>query len=283
MAVAQQVSDFTRVRLADGVSVFQRGPKMLQFGMDATRTGIIETPYAPQLQPVLDAVAKPRQLRQLAADLRAIIGAEAADSLLADLLSYRIIVPITPSQLLVVGTSPLSQALSQLLQRCGPAVHTPKKYGSELEFLRAVDPWSPLVMVDSLSRASAMAKLAKTRSGPTVPVMLVDSKVVIGPLRLTPRDPCPACLNLYCLDQDAGWDATLHQLPAGPLQPDPVVLTAGAAAAAAYIRRVAGIADPPGIDAAPPAPGQVLVIDPFGQQMSAEHILRPHPRCQVCY
>ena len=281
--MAQQVSDFTRVRLANGVSVFQRGPKMLQFGMDATRTGIIETPSARQLQPILDAASQPRQLRHLTADVRAVIGAEAAASLLAELLSYRIIVPVTPTQLLVLGNSPLSQALCQLLERCGPSVHTPKNHGSELEFLRTADPCSPLVVVDSLSRARAVAKLAKTRSGPTVPVMLVDSKVILGPLRLSPRDPCPACLHLYLLDRVAGWDLALHQLPAGPLQPDPVVLAAGAAAAAAYIRRVAGLPDPPGVEAGPPAPGQVVVIDPFGPQLRTEHMLRPHPRCQVCY
>lgn len=278
-----QINGHTRVRLANGVSVFQRGPNMLQFGLDATRTGIIETPCVEALRPLLDDCARPRQLRHVRQQLLGHLDEEAARSLLDDLLSYRILVADSPTQVLMIGTSELAMKLADLLSDSGVLVRAPLRRQREYTFLTSTDQWAPLVIVDQFPRAAALGQVIKQRPGRVLPVALVDSRVLIGPLRVRVTNPCINCAQLHHSDRDAGWMTAVHQLPSGPVRPDPVVVAAGAAAAATVVRRLAGVPDPPGVSAPHLAPGHVRAVDPFGPRMLTDSELAVHPRCDVCF
>lgn len=269
-----RINNLSLVQLAKGSTVFRRGPNLLQFGLDSTRTGIIETSCVEELVLLIDATRNPTPVNRLHSNIAALIGQEAARSLVADLVSYRILIPADARHIAMMGSSPLAQQLTSILTECGFEV---------LTRLETADPWAPLVAVDQLAHATAVARMSRLRSGPTIPVTLIDSRVVVGPVRFTSTDPCLACANAHLQDIDVLWRETLAVNSLGTKDPDPVITAAGVAAAAAIIRRVAGLPDPPGVSARLIAPGEVVVVDPFGPRPVATHELSHHPRCRVCY
>ncbi|UIZ92641.1 hypothetical protein JZY91_02285 [Corynebacterium sp. CNCTC7651] len=281
--MAPQISAHTRVRLANGAHVLQRSPTMLQFGLDATRTGIIETPSAQDLRPLIDGWVTPRQLRAIMRQLQDIMDREAAAALVADLLAYRVLVPDAPAQVYLSGTSPLSKQIARLLSQSGIFVRLAGRTDAEVRFLATAESWVPMVLVDHMARARALTDLTKRRTGAVLHVATVDSRVVIGPLRTSRADPCLVCLHLHCVDRDAGWELAVEQLPGGLMRPDPVVVAAGAALASGVIRHVVGVPDPPGVSAPRLKPGHVRIVDPFGPQLVRDQAVTPHPRCGVCY
>lgn len=283
--MARIFSSATPVRLAPGVSAFMRAPQTLQFGLDATRTGIIETPYATELLQLIDGTLEPTSPHHLANSLQSRINAAPgfAESLIADLLSFRILVPVIDLPVLVLGKTPLAAELKAQLASSGIQVRVPYTPETEPDFIVTADQSALLVLVDQLTHATQLAQLVKYRSGPTVAVSLLDSRVIIGPLRTSANDPCQACVQQHLRDRDAGWENTAPRLPRGPRCPDPVMVRAGAAAAAVFIRRVVGVPDPPGVSAPHPVPGELHVVDPFGPEPLAVHQLQRHPDCPVCF
>lgn len=279
----ERISEHTQVRLADGVSVIQRGPSMVQFGLDATRTGVVETPQAEALNKLFDAPFQPRPIHKLTRQLVEVVGADAARSLVADLVAYRILVPTASAPALLLGDSALAASLAGLLGRGGVVVHPAPAHEITPEFLGFTEKWGPLVVADQLHRAVPLARLTRHREGAVVPVATVDSRVVIGPLRLDRAGACPACLAAYLAARDAGWRKACENYPGGPARPDPTVIAAGAAAAAVVVRRLAGLPDPPGVSAPAPRPGQLIVVDPFSPHPVTASTLPPHPDCPVCY
>lgn len=278
-----RIHGHTRVQLAHGVSVIQRGPNMLQFGLDATRTGVIETPVAAELRPLLDGCRTPTRVAKLDEALQAHIDAEAARSLVADLLSYRILVPADRPQVAMLGTSAVAKATAGILEDGGVTVRSPLRRESDMAFLAGMHQWVPLAVVDTLSRAQQAAFVVKQRTGPVLPVSAVDARVFVGPLHLGVGDACLNCLHLHLIDRDAGWEHAVATVPGGNLRPDPVVVAAGATVAATQLRRLAGVPDPPGVSAPPPVAGQVTVVDPFAPQPIAAIAVAQHPRCRVCF
>lgn len=276
------ITEHTKVRLADGVSVGQRGPSMVQFGLDATRTGVIETPHAQALSKLFDAPFQPRPIHTLSRQLGAVVGADAR-SLVSDLVAYRILVPTASAPALLLGDSALAASLAGLLGRSGVVVHTAPAHEISPEFLATTEKWGPLVVADQLHQAVPLARLTRHRKGAVVPVATVDSRVAVGPLRLDRAGACPACLAAYLAARDAGWQHACENIPGGPARPDPTVIAAGAAAAAVVVRRLAGLPDPPGVSAPPPHPGQLILVDPFSHEPTRGLTLAPHPDCPVCY
>lgn len=276
-------NNFTLVTLAQGVSVVQRGPGMLQFGLDATRTGVMETEHAGEVAAVLERVRSELPVYHLTHLLRQHVGSLEARSIVSDLVSYRIVVPAFGPQAVLIGDSPLAAALGDLLRASGMRLITPLEGEPVLSPITEASPWLPLIAVDQFAGAEALARLAKHRAGPVIPVAQLDSRVFIGPLRLQPHDACPACANLHHADRDAGWFDAVEALPTGPASADPVVLAAGAAVAATVVRSLAGVPDPPGVSAQRVAPGQCLTVDPFGPRVVSKAVMRTHSRCPVCY
>ena len=275
----------TIIRFAPGATVFARGPGSLQFGADATRSGIVETPAAGPLAGVLRTLRSPTRLEWLVETARAECGLEPEEilSLVADLLSYRVLVTTPPSAALLVGRTPLGDALLSLLASARMQVRTPLRRESHERFLANSDRSLPLLVVDQLVSATHLAHLTRQRSGPIVPVSLVDARVFVGPVGMDRSGPCLHCAHLYHVDRDANWARVARAIRDNPPEPDPLVIAAGAAAAARVVRRICGAPDPPGVSAKHPARGLRLIVDPFGPEPEVQEELPPHPSCPVCY
>lgn len=281
-----QLTPTTLLRLAPGARVLVRGRGALQFGLDATRSGIVETPVAEQLAPALEQLYSSTP----AGDVLAALGAagaspEAARSLLDDLIAYRVVVAGGPAAaLLLVGSGPLYDALSALLRNCGVTVRTALASEPYSRTLSSFDPSFPVAFVDELPRARDIARQSRHRSGVQLPVSAVDARVFIGPLGLGRSGPCLYCAHLYHRERDDQWEHVVGRAAAsGAAGLDPVTVAAGAAAAATVLRRVCGVPDPPGVSAPAPARGELIVVDPYAPVPQSRAVLGPHPGCPVCY
>lgn len=282
--VLVQLTATTPIRLAPGVRVLVRGRGVLQFGLDATRCGVIDTSLAEHLQPVLERLSAPAPLGEvLDALAQAGMVPAAARNLIDELVAYRVIVAEHPLAVLLIGSSPLADALSTLLRASGITVRSPLASEPLSRALASADPSTPAAFVDQLPHARDIARLVRHRSGASLPVSTVDARVFIGPLGVGRAGPCLYCAHLYHAQRDAQWEHLVDALAAAPAQPDAVTTAAGAVAAATVLRRLAGVPDPPGVSAKAPARGEMLIADPFGPVPLVRSAHGPHPRCPVCY
>ncbi|SDS36925.1 hypothetical protein [Corynebacterium timonense] len=277
--------DSTTVQFAPGATVLLRGPASIQFGIDATRSGVIETPVAAALADVLSCLRVPTRLDALAERARRACGLSENDtlSLVAELVSYRVLLTGTPRPVALIGRSPLAAAITPLLVAARIPVRAPLRGESPERFLDNCDPTIPLVVVDQLSAATIFAHALRRHTGPTFAASLIDARTFLGPLKTGHGGPCLHCTHLYHHDRDANWGRVTRQARANPTPPDPLVVAAGAAAAACIIRRLCGAPDPPGVSAPAPERGTFVVVDPFGPVPFTRDVLDPHPSCPVCY
>ena len=275
------------LRLAPGVRVLLRGSNALQFGLDATRSGVIETPLAGALKPILSALSTPRIREDVVASLSECgMTAGAALSLVDELISYRVLVVEQTPSLLLFGSGALYDALSTLLRASNVAVRTPLKSEPLRRTLSSAATsvaGCPVAFVDDFSHSLDTARVVRDSGRPVLPVHTVDARVFIGPLCLGRPGPCLQCAHLYLQQRDARWDHLIHELDSSSAVADPATVAAGAAAASAVLRRLSGVPDPPGVSAPPPRRGDLLVADPFGPHALTHSRLTPHPRCRLCY
>lgn len=276
--------DSTLVTLARGVHVSRREPGVLQFGMDATRSGVVETPFADKLRPLLAGLSTPARIREVRAMLMGIDGFTegAARSLIDDLLAYRILLPKPQATVAMLGSSPLAKSLRSLLEESGVAVRGPMGEESDGAFLHRLPEDVPLVLVDRVARHIAVDRRLPKKRTWNIPVITVDARVVMGPVGQGETGPCLVCAEFYLLDRDPGMHQVATDLPDGPPSTDPVVLSAGAAAATTLIRQALEIPLPPGLSPSALQVGTTIAVDPFGPAPVHTEILGMHPRCPVC-
>lgn len=273
--------DEARLQFAPGVRPFLRAPGVIQFGADATRTGMITTEHADKLLAELRKLARPRSTRAAVRGIGEHLGEDAARSLVADLVAYRLLVPERGPQALVIGGGALTTKIHEVLAGAGVTVRSPMPHEAAATFLKRHDPWPPIVAVNCDKIAGELAGAARSRRGPLVPVTHLDARVLIGPVCAAPG-PCPMCAQLYLLERDPNWDLVCGHMPGGT-SPEPTSLSAGAALAALAVRRLAGVPDPPGVSGPMPAPGEVISVDPFAAVPVTRTNLSPHPGCPVCF
>ncbi|WJY67516.1 hypothetical protein [Corynebacterium auris] len=273
------------VQFAPGVTVVLRGPGTIQFGVDATRSGVIETPAAAELARTLQCLRFPTRVELLAERARRECGLSEHDTagLVAELISYRVLVAAAPSPAALIGRGPLAAAIRPLLTAARIPVRAPLRGESSERFLDGCDPTLPLAVVDELATATILAHAARRRTGPVLSASLIDARVFLGPLGSGPAGPCLECAHLYHTDRDANWPRIVRRVRDNPAPPDPLVVAAGAAAAAGIIRRLCGAPDPPGVSAPAPRRGSLVIVDPFGPAPVTHQTLAPHPACPMCY
>jgi len=270
------------LRLADGAHVYLRGRDALQFGLDATRAGVIETSHAPLIMATLLGARRARPREALLTGLCAAgLSRAAAVSLLDDLLAYRILVPRREHGVILLGRGRLAQTLSELLHRSGIDVRTPLRGESEYAYLAAAEVTVPVVVVDRLAHSRAMAPMLTRFARTWVSVSVLDHRGVIGPLRIDDTGPCPLCADLHLTDRDPFWHRVVTQLPGGPVSPVPATLAMVAAQATAVIASLVDVPAPPGVATPSPAPGDLLTTDPWSGV--SREVLDVHPRCPVCF
>lgn len=275
------INEHTQVKLAGSAHPFLRAANVIQFGADATRTGLVTTDHAEDVAAVLATLLRPRQVSWVVDQLSALLGDAAARSLVDDLVSYRILVPSTKLAVLLVGCGALTTSLATQLGESGLLVRTPARGEALSRFLLRTDRWLPVAAVNATAQLGELAALTRLRHGPVLPVTQADARVVVGPVCARPG-PCPLCARLYLLDRDANWDVVEQHVPFNA-HGEAATAAAGAAFAAVALRRLAGVPDPPGVSAPAPTPGQLTVVDPFAPTPLATASVPPHPDCPVCF
>ena len=251
-------NEHTRVKLAGSAHPFLRAANVIQFGADATRTGLVTTDHAEDVAAVLATLLRPRQVSWVVDQLSALLGDAAARSLVDDLVSYRILVPSTKPAVLLVGCGALTTSLATQLGESGLLVRTPARGEALSRFLLRTDRWLPVAAVNATAQLGELAALTRMRHGPVLPVTQADARVVVGPVCARPG-PCPLCARLYLLGRDANWDVVEQHVPFNA-HGEAATAAAGAAFAAVALRRLAGVPDPPGVSAPAPTPGQLTAV-----------------------
>lgn len=273
----------TLVTLGFGVHALTRGAGAVQFGVDPTRSGIVETPAAALLAKVLSETNWPVGIGELRDSLASSCGVDstAARSLIDDLCSYRILVPSQPKSVAVLGTTPLAREIRRLLSTSGASVRIPLISEDTSAFLDR-QASTPIVVVDRAHEYLKFGRNLRQHPGWLVPALSLDSRVLLGPVARGGSPVCPMCVLMQLHDGDEHISQALRDVAERPRTMDPVVAATGAAAAVAAVRRLAGIPDPPGVVADAPEPGWTAMVDPLGPQLVTPFDARTHPLCPAC-
>ncbi|MHA2788295.1 hypothetical protein ACXZ66_03965 [Corynebacterium sp. S7] len=273
-----------RLVLASGVNIILRDATHIQFGLDATRTGVLESPLAPELAELLHTLSTPIA-RPLAAEEFAVrTGADRAEieSLFDELLSYKVLIPPNGRTVYLVGSSPLAVEISGQLHDLGFRVRRPTRGETDNAFLAQIDPANPVLLVDRLAHSRSLAP-ALTRLAPNaVPVTIFDHRALVGPARIAGHGPCLLCLQLGLTKIDERWHHVSAQLPGGPLRVDPTVIAVAAAEAVAFVRRLIDEQIPPGIVVKRLRPGDYVLLDPFVEPAREVGAMPQSEVCPVC-
>lgn len=309
----EEAGSSTPVRLAFGVHPLVRGPRAVQFGLDAARAGIAEVPRPAAMVKALESLDAPTPLSVVRERFAAAgLGGLPGELLLGDLLATRILVrvPARAPRVVVLGRSRLAEATCGLLHARGVQTRRPLAGESDELYLSHFSPGdtTPVVVIDRLAHFRVLAAALAAHARVCVPVNMVDRCGVIGPVRIDECGACPQCVAHHQVDRDPRWARLVAQQPAGPARPDPIVAayTAGLAAelaaalcadpggggaaerAASCAAGAIGACTPPraggigGEDTAPRlGPGGFAVVG-AGARITRGHLGR-HPRCPVCW
>ncbi len=287
MTLSVATDSSATLRLAPGVQVFIRDEGAIQFGLDATRTGVVELPPlaavdVDRVAAVLMRLLSPTPATETVVSLHA-VGLEfrLARDLIDDLVAFRVLHRVEEAPVYLVGDSALARATADILHAGGATVRRPVIDESEAHFIAAAQKDAPVLLVDRLPASRRLAPvLARTRrvwlSG-----AVLGCHGVVGPLRLDGAGPCPMCVDLHRADADPAWGPVLAQLDGRPAAPDPAVVAATAACLATLTAQLAGLPAPPGVRLPEPVAGAVTELDATGVPRRGR--LEPHPRCPVCF
>lgn len=263
----------THVFLAPSVSIVRRNQSAIQFGLDATRSGVMEVDsaeLADALAQVLRDISAPVPLSALVGQLRgAGIAGAAVFSLIDDLLAYGILRELTQRTVLVLGRGSLHGIIVDLLEAAGFTARTQLRHDSDAAFLDR-DPVAPVIVINRFIHDPQLAARLAQRAPTVLSAMLIDAHGVIGPARTGGAGPCLMCVELARVGVDKQWHTLVRQQPRGPANPDPVVEAAVAA-------RVTGLLHSNVLEV-----GTIEEIDPYAGTIT-RRIMRQHPLCPVCW
>lgn len=281
-----------RFYFAPGVRVVQRDEHCLQFGVDSTRVGIIETARPDALAAGLHQLPRVFSREDFSMTSRyADLSQSAAHSLFDDLLAYGIIRSAAPKPVIVFGTSPLATMLRNSLAEANFLVRSPLPGEPEETYLsmqNAKENNIPLVIVDKLAETTGLSPMLLSLARTWIPVSLIDATSVVGPIHLDGVGPCPLCMELHRTDRDPTWHAAaqgLRHSTTQPLHTRHHFPTAAAHIAIAQVivvlETLYGLSPPPGALPHRLHPGQLYELDPYARPQ--QRIIDNHPRCPECF
>ncbi|PCC83351.1 hypothetical protein COM45_03055 [Corynebacterium accolens] len=281
MPVASQEQSTTAYMLAPGVSILEREPGVIQFGMDATRVGVVEVESGiiASLSRLHQPITRDSIQRLLT---RAGMEETAASSLIEDLICYNILWPEPArSCVVVLGKSPLAEAIRTAASQDGFVLRKQLEQENTYSYIKAVSPHFPVVAVDFLDKPVELAEALRKCKGDFLPVSMFDARGVIGPLRTAGRGPCPMCSHLHRIDGDEQWHNVVAQLDAADAKADEVIIKAVAMQTMIFLRRLAGRPSPPGAKSSRVIQGELLEVDPYGHNQY--RLVLEHPKCPYCF
>lgn len=264
--------------LSPGAQILLRGTGAIQFGIDASRAGIVELPEADSVAQCLKVLEQPTRIDDLLTALAASgLDSTVARCLIDDLLAFGIALPIRPAEIFVLGGSRLASRLSRLARSVGVSVRIPLAEEEHVDALATLPPHWPVVLVDQVGRSRRIAAQVAALENPVLSVSALDARGLVGPIRLGVRGPCPLCIELHWVRQDS--DFITVASGSSPLRQDPVAVAATAAAAVGVIQTLVGMRP----DASPLVEGECLLVDPYAPDRCQRFLLPPHPGCPVCF
>lgn len=278
-----------KLKLSDAARIVVRPGPAIQFGVDATTAGVLDSIDPAHIGPVVAALrscrkglAEPALLVRLT---EAGLTAEAAQSILAELTDYGILrrLPATEPTTALIGRGPLAGAICELLRGSGCTVRRPVRGETDTKFLKDIDPELPLVAVDRLAFARTLGPAVRNgRRSFFVPAQLIDGRGFVGPLSSHSHGPCPLCVQLHRTDIDPYWSQILTQIPGSSPAAAPVTVAATAAQAATVVLSYLGL-DAPALGSRTQSwmPGDVVEVDPFGDYRHFQ--LGRHDGCPLCF
>lgn len=307
------------LRLSPGAGIYLRGDNAVQFGLDATRAGVVLTErpidLAVALSPARCGTTRSELIERLAL---ADFSPTAAAGIVEDLVSFGVLTDCSShGRVAVLGHTALAGDIANLLTASGFLVRRVITAGNPAKQLTAVPPAMLPVLVDQWAYSHALAPVLTDHFPASLTAASLDTRGLVGPLRVDGKGPCPVCMDLLRSDEDPYWafvaaQTTLEWVsvpeapPAassepsgttgsavaagtasladdrlsGAMPPDPAVRAATAAAAVAAVRTVYGIQSPPGESPTPPTPGTVTEINLYGP--APQRVVLPHRMCPVC-
>ncbi|AIT62225.1 hypothetical protein [Corynebacterium doosanense] len=267
------------IMLNPSAQVLLRGDRAIQFGLDASRAGIVEVPDAPAIARCLAVLEQPTRID----DLLTALAAAGLDDVLArclvdELLGFGIARPVRRLEVLVVGRSRLALELTRLLRSLGVAVRIPVGDEGIEEVIPGISPARPVVLVDQFGWTARAAGLVASTGNPVLSVTALDSRGLVGPVRPGGRKaggPCPLCVELHWVRQDGPFIVVAGE--ASPLRQDPVAVAATAASAASMVLSLLAARPAAVVD------GECLLIDPHCPDRAQRFSLAAHPGCPACF
>ncbi len=262
----------THVVLSPSVQILIRPGPAIQFGVDATRAGVLElesTEIASRIVPVLLTLRAGQGVEGVVDKLTAAgLGSAAATSLIGDLLAYGVLRETTPGDVLLLGRGTLLDATASLIEATGLVPRIALRTDRPIDFLTR--PARHVVVLNRLAHTRHLAPLLAHRVPTYLTAALIDNRGLIGPGRRRYEGACLMCVDLHRTDIDPHWHALATQQPNGPTNPDPITEAATAARLAALLHTDAWQA------------GDVEEINPY--EATASRVRIPvHPLCPVCF
>lgn len=262
----------THVVLSPSTQILIRPGPAIQFGVDATRAGVLElesTELASRIVPVLLGLRRGHSVEALTAQLvSAGLGELAVSSLIEDLLAFGILRETAPGEVLLWGRGTLLDATATLISATGLVPRVALRNDRPRDFLTR--PARHVVVFNRLAHTQHLAPLLARLVPSYLSAALVDKRGLIGPGRRSHRGPCLMCVDLHRTDVDPHWHALVTQQPNGPTSPDPVTEAATAARLAALLHTDSWKA------------GEVEEINPYSGENSRVQVA-VHPGCPVCF
>ncbi|AZA09794.1 hypothetical protein [Corynebacterium pseudopelargi] len=261
------------LRLSPSASLLRRSAHELQFGLDATRAGIVETlpGRARELGEVLEQPATHQQLAQRIQHVG--YSLSEAYGLIDDLLVHGILRP-TPREGPVVLVGELAGIGRILRRELRGRIRTRAKDSAALIESASAD--TPIVVL-APHETPELVPLLATKST-VFPVQSIDGAGVIGPLRLRGHGPCILCADLLRTAGDPLWARLRKATSAAGLE-----APARLATAAALLALIRGLEIPnpsPGQSGVMPTPGLELVCNGF---KVCHRVVEQYSLCPLCW
>ena len=277
------------VRLSPAAHVFVRPGPALQFGVDATRAGVIDGIDEEHTSGILRTLLRARTDITWSELSRSLVEAglprSVAETLLEELFDYRVLrpAPTGTQDVYVLGHSPLASIITSAFTTCGFRVYPLMSGETDEEFFLRCPADTPLILVDRMPHARRLSTPLVRRRGTFIPISLIDGRGTIGPLHINGAGPCPLCMDLHRMAVDEHWPTLLAQVAAAHTTHDPVVAHATAARLLSVVTTLQGTSyEPPGTPLLQFQPGDLLEVDPYRLDVTLMSY-ESHPSCPACW
>ncbi len=274
------------LEISPGVVFLVRDSTTVQFGLDATRCGLIEVTQPHTVVSALRGQGRVTTRRGLEVALHeAGLSAAAAASLVEEMVDFGVWRPRRkPESVAVLGTSSLATALRATLKSEGFRVRSPGPSTPAAElpgYISLLGPATPVFAVDLLHLAHPLTLALRDHTESWVPITSCDTRVFCGPVHRTGRGPCLLCFNLYRSEVDPRWAALVDSLNgAWPLLDAPLTGVTRAQVVA-MARFFTGRPPLAGDTPSRWMPGETYELTATGAR--GRRFLEPHARCPLCF